>query len=138
MLRRPPRSTLTDTLFPYPTLFRCLGDRQRERVPGQRLARVHLAAAQHVQEAAAGAGVERLGAAQRAGVEQLHPDLEAAQYAFEAIQGHVLSDLHGNVAESYPIEQPGPRHSPPRPTPAPPTEHFPLPGFPPTNPPPPP
>src|SRR3546814_7035078 len=84
---------------------RGLGDRQRARVPGQRLARVHLAAAQHVQEAAAGAGVERLGAAQRAGVEQLHPGLEAAQYAFEAIQGHVLSDLHGNVAESYPIDR---------------------------------
>src|SRR3546814_16348476 len=26
MLRRPPRSTLTDTLFPYTTLFRSLGD----------------------------------------------------------------------------------------------------------------
>src|SRR3546814_2009572 len=24
MIRRPPRSTLTDTLFPYPTLFRSL------------------------------------------------------------------------------------------------------------------
>src|SRR3546814_20587421 len=23
MIRRPPRSTRTDTLFPYPTLFRC-------------------------------------------------------------------------------------------------------------------
>src|SRR3546814_17575599 len=26
MLRRPPRSTRTDTLFPYPTLFRSLAD----------------------------------------------------------------------------------------------------------------
>src|SRR3546814_15473676 len=26
MVRRPPRSTRTDTLFPYPTLFRSLGD----------------------------------------------------------------------------------------------------------------
>src|SRR3546814_14829195 len=25
MIRRPPRSTLTDTLFPYPTLFRSFG-----------------------------------------------------------------------------------------------------------------
>src|SRR3546814_15929936 len=25
MIRRPPRSTRTDTLFPYPTLFRSLG-----------------------------------------------------------------------------------------------------------------
>src|SRR3546814_11700870 len=28
MLRRPPRSTLTDTLFPYPTLFRSTDLRQ--------------------------------------------------------------------------------------------------------------
>src|SRR3546814_17258009 len=27
MIRRPPRSTRTDTLFPYPTLFRSLGAR---------------------------------------------------------------------------------------------------------------
>src|SRR3546814_57657 len=31
MIRRPPRSTRTDTLFPYTTLFRSAGDR-----PGQR------------------------------------------------------------------------------------------------------
>src|SRR3546814_8575714 len=36
MIRRPPRSTRTDTLFPYPTLFRSLRDtrqpaRQRDR-----------------------------------------------------------------------------------------------------------
>src|SRR3546814_14200691 len=29
MIRRPPRSTRTDTLFPYTTLFRSHGDRQR-------------------------------------------------------------------------------------------------------------
>src|SRR3546814_16802222 len=29
MIRRPPRSTRTDTLFPYTTLFRSLGDRGR-------------------------------------------------------------------------------------------------------------
>src|SRR3546814_19730000 len=28
MIRRPPRSTRTDTLFPYPTLFRSLGQRR--------------------------------------------------------------------------------------------------------------
>src|SRR3546814_16633608 len=28
MIRRPPRSTRTDTLFPYTTLFRSIGDRQ--------------------------------------------------------------------------------------------------------------
>src|SRR3546814_11567318 len=91
-----------------------------------------------MQEAAAGPGVERLGAAQRAGVEQLHPDLEAAQYAFEAIQGHGLSDLHGNVAESYPIEQHGARHCPPRRIPRHPQANFPCPGFPSSIPPSPP
>src|SRR3546814_3846174 len=29
MIRRPPRSTRTDTLFPYTTLFRSLGQRAR-------------------------------------------------------------------------------------------------------------
>src|SRR3546814_9612090 len=29
MIRRPPRSTLTDTLFPYTTLFRSFGPRLR-------------------------------------------------------------------------------------------------------------
>src|SRR3546814_5026846 len=31
MIRRPPRSTRTDTLFPYTTLFRSLGERQGDR-----------------------------------------------------------------------------------------------------------
>src|SRR3546814_10560765 len=32
MIRRPPRSTRTDTLFPYTTLFLSLRDREGERV----------------------------------------------------------------------------------------------------------
>src|SRR3546814_3943571 len=37
MIRRPPRSTRTDTLFPYTTLFRSLGARRgvSERQPGE-------------------------------------------------------------------------------------------------------
>src|SRR3546814_10776623 len=31
MIRRPPRSTRTDTLFPYTTLFRSLGDHRGDR-----------------------------------------------------------------------------------------------------------
>src|SRR3546814_9512228 len=36
MIRRPPRSTRTDTLFPYTTLFRSIADArvQRHRQPG--------------------------------------------------------------------------------------------------------
>src|SRR3546814_16344783 len=40
MIRRPPRSTRTDTLFPYTTLFRSTAHRQRH----QRAAREHLVA----------------------------------------------------------------------------------------------
>src|SRR3546814_1619175 len=31
MIRRPPRTTRTDTLFPYTTLFRSVGERTRRR-----------------------------------------------------------------------------------------------------------
>src|SRR3546814_10849840 len=34
MIRRPPRSTLTDTLFPYTTLFRSLRNPEREQTVG--------------------------------------------------------------------------------------------------------
>src|SRR3546814_20049580 len=34
MIRRPPSSTLTDTLFPYTTLFRSLGDPVARQRPG--------------------------------------------------------------------------------------------------------
>src|SRR3546814_17770501 len=49
MIRRPPRSTLTDTLFPYTTLFRSgwppLGDQQRQHLPecGARFGQVGVA-----------------------------------------------------------------------------------------------
>src|SRR3546814_3071139 len=35
MIRRPPRSTRTDTLFPYTTLFRSIADRRVGRIEGQ-------------------------------------------------------------------------------------------------------
>src|SRR3546814_19633270 len=37
MIRRPPRSTRTDTLFPYTTLFRSLGDRRLDGIADQAL-----------------------------------------------------------------------------------------------------
>src|SRR3546814_8300376 len=42
MIRRPPRSTRTDTLFPYTTLFRSwtgIAQRRRERTPDEHAAR---------------------------------------------------------------------------------------------------
>src|SRR3546814_15666964 len=40
MIRRPPRSTLTDTLFPYTTLFRSLRRRIHLTIGGHRLAAI--------------------------------------------------------------------------------------------------
>src|SRR3546814_1273405 len=37
MIRRPPRSTRTDTLFPYTTLFRSAARDARDRVAGEHL-----------------------------------------------------------------------------------------------------
>src|SRR3546814_5272698 len=37
MIRRPPRSTRTDTLFPYTTLFRSLGADDQQVVGGDRI-----------------------------------------------------------------------------------------------------
>src|SRR3546814_5311235 len=42
MIRRPPRSTRTDTLFPYTTLFRSLGDAPEIAARGGRPVRRHV------------------------------------------------------------------------------------------------
>src|SRR3546814_2328951 len=47
MIRRPPRSTLTDTLFPYTTLFRSLDP----CAPGMELEHVHLHQVEHALDA---------------------------------------------------------------------------------------
>src|SRR3546814_20209096 len=39
MIRRPPRSTLTDTLFPYPTLFRSFGAPMKRTASAARTAK---------------------------------------------------------------------------------------------------
>src|SRR3546814_8047756 len=44
MIRRPPRSTRTDTLFPYTTLFRSAGRRRRQQRGCRRRGRHHAAA----------------------------------------------------------------------------------------------
>src|SRR3546814_13615279 len=53
MIRRPPRSTRTDTLFPYTTLFRSAGTVVR-RLDADR--RVHLFGRHQARQARAGAG----------------------------------------------------------------------------------
>src|SRR3546814_4208032 len=57
MIRRPPRSTRTDTLFPYTTLFRSSGEmrRQRDSVLYERAQQPGLAARRIAQAGDAGA-----------------------------------------------------------------------------------
>src|SRR3546814_6815703 len=61
MIRRPPRSTRTDTLFPYTTLFRSAGRRARAKgvdlgeITGRRHRRDHRAVACHRETAHRGA-----------------------------------------------------------------------------------
>src|SRR3546814_19639701 len=53
MIRRPPRSTRTDTLFPYTTLFRSFGarvQRQADAVEGKRQRRVATGEKQQVHQ----------------------------------------------------------------------------------------
>src|SRR3546814_1424545 len=68
MIRRPPRSTRTDTLFPYTTLFRSLGDENGVHGAGggaaDRLDRDALVGQQAV-EHAPGEGAVRAAALQR-------------------------------------------------------------------------
>src|SRR3546814_2688142 len=47
MIRRPPRSTRTDTLFPYTTLFRSEGQQAREERRQRQRRRAHRSAAVH-------------------------------------------------------------------------------------------
>src|SRR3546814_20410037 len=64
MVLRPPRSTRTDTLFPYTTLFRSAQYRRRTSAGVAIGRRYHLSATQryatdHLTGAAAGCGIER-------------------------------------------------------------------------------
>src|SRR3546814_4762305 len=63
MIRRPPRSTRTDTLFPYPTLFRSIAVLHlvvgpRGRIEGAGRAAPRAAALDRVQQVHVGAGAE--------------------------------------------------------------------------------
>src|SRR3546814_16420281 len=67
MIRRPPRSTRTDTLFPYPTLFRSgreMGPRVSFHSPGVTVSGLRVADASRLQyfhlERAIGAAVDEL------------------------------------------------------------------------------
>src|SRR3546814_11530346 len=69
MVRRPPRSTRTDTLFPYPTLFRSgFGARAIDRRADHRL----VPAMKSVEIAERGNPAAKMGRNRRAAVQPLH------------------------------------------------------------------
>src|SRR3546814_14281169 len=83
MIRRPPRSTRTDTLFPYTTLFRSIARRERQKPGGQRIAAVffaHVAEALQRMETAAGTRAVQAAEPRRFGGGKRRVPLEGAQY----------------------------------------------------------
>src|SRR3546814_6913248 len=59
MIRRPPRSTRTDTLFPYTTLFRSIGEQPAVEQIAQRL--IEIGVAQRLADLELGVGQHRRG-----------------------------------------------------------------------------
>src|SRR3546814_11276199 len=106
MIRRPPRSTRTDTLFPYTTLFRSILaflERDRAAVDGGDVADDGEAeAGAGLLEVEASAAIETVGAFRLgdAGAVILHLDLDAVRRALDrhadaapAIFGRVLAEV---------------------------------------------
>src|SRR3546814_16466544 len=124
MIRRPPRSTRTDTLFPYTTLFRSggLGGRRFDR-PG----RAATAFGAPGVAAAGGRGLRIMGDA--VGLPPLVKILGAAgpggEQQGQADQGGQRVAGHGGILRDTAIAQipptPAPRPPPPRPQPVTPT-----------------
>src|SRR3546814_4213012 len=81
MIRRPPRSTRTDTLFPYTTLFRSLVQGGVERLRGSQVAAEGLLD-HHPRAPGAAAGVERADH----GREQARRDRQVVQRVFGGAQ----------------------------------------------------
>src|SRR3546814_6145677 len=98
MIRRPPRSTRTDTLFPYTTRFRSgqgAGADDDGRLPAARQAADRLVAAAEVERAAAdvevGRRVDLAGAA--------HRDGEDVGDAIEAIVAREIGDAGAHLVD---------------------------------------
>src|SRR3546814_15511742 len=99
MIRRPPRSTRTDTLFPYTTLFRSVGADRRLRAHGDAAddlgARPQEAAVADHRRAAAAAAVhiaehDAVGDVDIAAEHRVAVKIEAA----ETVEEQAGSDLH--------------------------------------------
>src|SRR3546814_15454247 len=94
MFRRPPRSTRTDTLFPYTTLFRSNGNAQLEapKIAGPQLARAIM------QEAV----VDYAGQAIIA--TDMGKDFHSANLLRQAIDADKLTAAIGSDGKSIPLE----------------------------------
>src|SRR3546814_19800123 len=92
MIRRPPRSTRTDTLFPYTTLFRSAHDRalQWPKTPRSRLIASH--------------GLARLAKSTPAAAENALPRFAQALGFTEQDRGRVLYQVALWTAASYETE----------------------------------
>src|SRR3546814_9542402 len=100
MLRRPPRSTRTDTLFPYPTLFRSHADREDAIDPEGGQQRTAGDRADHA-AGIVGADVDRHGRAHA-----LRPGRIADQHAADRIVGRSeehTSELQSLMRTSYAV-----------------------------------
>src|SRR3546814_2887511 len=110
MIRQPPRSTRTDPLFPYPTLFRSLGDveaQPRTILPGGATAPVE--ALEHMGDILGGdarpiVGDADFGLVPRAPRLDMHPGLAAgvAQRVVERSEEHT-SELQSLMRISYAV-----------------------------------
>src|SRR3546814_20240705 len=97
MLRRPPRSTRTDTLFPYTTLFRSAGGGEGSGATNRRAGAVR--AGEGVPPHAGGAEARRVGAGAPPGVGS---DLDGAGRHLVAevgVRGHHPAQSGGAVGD---------------------------------------
>src|SRR3546814_5389794 len=95
MIRRPPRSTRTDTLFPYTTLFRSLG--RADQRDQQQHRRQH---DEHRPEAAQADEARTDGGAEHRDDECEAPEQRRAIGGGGAVLGHVRSEEHTSELQS--------------------------------------
>src|SRR3546814_8516161 len=100
MIRRPPRSTRTDTLFPYTTLFRSLVDDERGEEFGRENVEVERTVA--VRRRAVGRGRDRFHAVQAdAGELRAEPaNGDRAAFAGVALDRNARSEEHTSELQS--------------------------------------
>src|SRR3546814_12068454 len=98
MIRRPPRSTRTDTLFPYTTLFRSL-DQQAGLVPDRNRQRTERARHALPAQPILGRGEQRAGAILILGLEQPPIAGAGAHALFGGLRECEIVDMRGDAPD---------------------------------------